>query len=83
LVCATFGVYNGVETAFKRRNISIRNVITEISSKSAGLRFAICRDYFDAEVGLGYIRRVERSRKTVYTLRYLNPERNNIVFVEI
>jgi hypothetical protein len=58
-------VYNGVETAFKRRNISIRNVITEISSKSAGLRFAICRDYFDAEIGSFYIRRVEWSGKSV------------------
>jgi hypothetical protein len=40
--CTTFGVLNGVERAVKRRNISIRNEMTEFSSKfeRSRLRFA-------------------------------------------
>jgi hypothetical protein len=65
LACATFGVYNGVERAFKRRNISIRNEMTEFSSKFVRLRFAICTDSVDAEIGVRYVRRVEWSGKSV------------------
>jgi hypothetical protein len=59
LACAMFGVYNGVEEAFKCRHISIRNEITEFSSKFERLRFAICRNCFDAEIGVPYVRRVK------------------------
>jgi hypothetical protein len=59
--CTTFGVLNGVEGALKRRNIPIRNEITEFSSKFEGLRFAICKDYFDTEIDMHYVRRVEWS----------------------
>jgi hypothetical protein len=65
LVCATFGVYNGMEKSFKRRNISIRNEITEFSSKFERLRFAICRDRFDAEIGVRYVLREEWSGRSV------------------
>jgi hypothetical protein len=57
--CTTLGVQNGLERAFKRRNISIRNEISEFSSKFEGLRFAICRDCFDAEIHMQCVRRVE------------------------
>jgi hypothetical protein len=50
---------------FKRRNISIRNEITEFSPKFESLRFAICRDCFDAEIEVRYVRRVEWSGKSV------------------
>jgi hypothetical protein len=60
-----FGVWNGVERAFKRRNISIRNEITEFSSKFERLRFSIYRDCFDAEIDTHYIRRVEWSGKGI------------------
>jgi hypothetical protein len=33
LACATFGVETGEEIQFKRGNISIRNEITEFSTK--------------------------------------------------
>jgi hypothetical protein len=65
LVCATFGVQNGVERPFKSRDISIRNEITEFSSKFERLRFVICKDCFDAEIAVRYVRRVEWSEKTV------------------
>jgi hypothetical protein len=65
LACATFGVYNGVEGPFKRRDISIRNEITELSPTFESLRFAICRDCFDAEFGVRYVRRVECGGKSV------------------
>jgi hypothetical protein len=54
-----------VEGAFKRRNISIRNEITEFSSKLVRLRFAICRDSVDAEIGVRYVLRLEWSGKSV------------------
>jgi hypothetical protein len=60
-----FGVQNGVERAFKRRIISIRNEITEFSSKFERLRFAIYRDCFDAEIDMQYVRRVEWSGESV------------------
>jgi hypothetical protein len=63
--CTTFGVYNGVERAFKPRNISIRNEITEFSSKFERLPFAIYRDCFDTEIGMQYVRREEWSGKSV------------------
>jgi hypothetical protein len=65
LACATFGVQNGVERAFKLRNISIRKEITKLSSKFESLRFAISRECFDTEIGVLYIRSVEWSGKTV------------------
>jgi hypothetical protein len=65
LACTTFGVQNGVERTFKRRNISIRNEITEFSSKLETLHFAICRDSFDAEIGVHYVLRVEWSGNAV------------------
>jgi hypothetical protein len=65
LACTTFGVQNGVERAFKRRNISITNEITEFSSKLERLHFAICRDCFDAEIGVHYVRSIEWSGKSV------------------
>jgi hypothetical protein len=65
LACATFGLKNGVERAFKRRDISIRNDITEFSPKFENLRFAICRDCFDTEIGVRYVWRVEWSGKRV------------------
>jgi hypothetical protein len=59
LACATFGVLNAVERAFKPRDISIGNEISEFSRKFESLRFAICRDCFDTEIGVRYVRRVE------------------------
>jgi hypothetical protein len=59
LACATFGVSNGVERAYKRRNISMRIEIPEFSSKCECLRFAFCRDCLDTEIGVRYVRRVE------------------------
>jgi hypothetical protein len=35
------------------------------SSKFEGLRFAICRDCFDTEIDMQYVRRVEWSGKSV------------------
>jgi hypothetical protein len=72
-----------VEGAYKRRNILIRNEITEFSSKFKRLRFEICRDSADAEIGVRYVRRVEWSGMSVETPEYLNQERNKRVFVEI
>jgi hypothetical protein len=83
LACATFGLKNGVERAFKRRDISVRNEITEFSPKFESLRFAICRDCFYVEIGVRYVRSEEWSGKSVYTPRYLNQERNNRVFSKI
>jgi hypothetical protein len=54
-----------VESAFKRRDISIGNEITEFSSKFVCLRFVICRDCFDTEIGVRNVRRVEWSGKRV------------------
>jgi hypothetical protein len=65
LACATFGVKNREERAYKRRGISVRNEITEFSSEFERLRFAICRDCSDAEIGVRYFRRVEWSGKSV------------------
>jgi hypothetical protein len=65
LACATFGVQNVVERPFKRRDISIRNEISQFSSKCESLRFAICRDCLDPEIGVRYFRRVEWSGKSV------------------
>jgi hypothetical protein len=65
LACATFGVQNGVEGQFKRRDISTRTEITEFSSKCESLRFAISRECFDTQIGVRYVRRVEWSGKIV------------------
>jgi hypothetical protein len=65
LACATFGVYNGVEGPFKRRDISIRTEITEFTSKCDSLRFSICRDCFDDEIDVRYVRLVEWCGKSV------------------
>jgi hypothetical protein len=65
LACATFGVSNDVERPFKRRDISVRNEITEFSSKFERLRFAICREFVDTEIGVLYVRCVEWSGKSV------------------
>jgi hypothetical protein len=54
-----------VVRAYKRRNISIRNEITKFSSKFERLRFAICRDSFDAGVGVRYVQRGEWSGNLV------------------
>jgi hypothetical protein len=54
-----------VETPFKRRNISIRKEITTFSSKFESLRFAICRDCSDVEIGVHSVLRVEWSGKSV------------------
>jgi hypothetical protein len=54
-----------VEKRIKRRNIAIRNEITEFSSKFESLLFAICRDSIDAEIGMRYVRRVEWFGKSV------------------
>jgi hypothetical protein len=78
--CATFGVKNIEERAYKRREISIRNEISQYWSKFECLRFAISREYFYTEIGLRYFRRVEWSGNTFYTPRYLNQERNNRVY---
>jgi hypothetical protein len=72
-----------VERAFKRRDICIRNEISEFSSKFESLRFGIYSDCFDTEIGVGYVQLVEWSGKAVKTLKYINQERNNRVFAEI
>jgi hypothetical protein len=59
LACATFGVQNGLKIPFKRRDISIRNEISEFSSKFESLRFAISRECFDTEIVVLYFRCVE------------------------
>jgi hypothetical protein len=46
---------------FKRRDIAIRNEISEFSPKFVSLFFAICRDCFDTEIGVRNVRRVEWS----------------------
>jgi hypothetical protein len=38
---------------------------TEFSSKFERLRFAICKDCFDTEIDMQYVRRVEWSGKRV------------------
>jgi hypothetical protein len=58
-------VQNGVETAIKRRNISVRNEITESSPKFEALRFAVFRDRFDNEIVVRYVLRVKWSGKSV------------------
>jgi hypothetical protein len=65
LAWATFGVSNGLERPLKRRDIAIRIEVTEFYPKFERLRFAICRDCFDTEIGVGYVRRVELSGKSV------------------
>jgi hypothetical protein len=50
---------------YKRRDISIRNELSQFSSKCESLRFAICRDCLDPEIGVRYFRRVEWSGKSV------------------
>jgi hypothetical protein len=65
LACATFGVQNGVERPFKRRDISIRNEISEFSSKFESLRPAISRECFVTEIVVLYVRRVEERGKSV------------------
>jgi hypothetical protein len=65
LACATFGMSNEMYRAFKRRNISIRNEITEFWSKFVRLHFGIYRYRFDAEIDVRYVRRVEWSGKSV------------------
>jgi hypothetical protein len=72
-----------VERAFNRLNISIRIEITEFSTKFDSLRFVICRDSFDAEIGVRYVRRVEWSGMSVETPKYFHLELNSRVFVEI
>jgi hypothetical protein len=54
-----------LETPLKRRDISIMNEITEFSPKFDSLRFAICRDRFDAVIAVRYVRRGEWSGNTV------------------
>jgi hypothetical protein len=54
-----------VERPFKRRDISIRNEITEFSTKFERLRLATCRDCYDAEIGVRYVRREEWSGMSV------------------
>jgi hypothetical protein len=72
-----------VERAFKRRDICIRNEISEFSSKFESLRFGIYSDCFDTEIGVGYVQLVEWSGKAVKTLKYINQDRNNRVSSEI
>jgi hypothetical protein len=40
--------------------------MTAFSSKFEILRFAICRDCFDTQIDMQYVRRVEWSGKSVY-----------------
>jgi hypothetical protein len=54
-----------VESAFKRRDISIGNKTAEFSSKFESLRFGIYSDCFDTEIGVGYVQLVEWSGKAV------------------
>jgi hypothetical protein len=72
-----------VERPFNRRDISIRNEITEFSTKIENLRFAICTECSDTEIGVRNVRCVEWNGRSVYTPRYLNQERNNRVLGEI
>jgi hypothetical protein len=57
--------------------------VTEFSAIFERLRFAICRDCFDTEIGVRYVRPVEWGGKSVLTPKYLYHERNNRVFAEI
>jgi hypothetical protein len=50
---------------YKRRYITIRNEISQFSSKCESLRSAICRDCLDPEIGVRYFRGVEWSGKRV------------------
>jgi hypothetical protein len=65
LACATFGLKNGVERSFTLLDISIRNEITEFSLKFECMRFAVCRDCFNTEIGVRYVRSEEWSGKSV------------------
>jgi hypothetical protein len=65
LACARYGVKNGVERQFELRDISFRDEITEFSPRFERMRFVICSDCFDTEIGVRYVRTEEWSGKTV------------------
>jgi hypothetical protein len=50
---------------FNRRNITIRNEMSEFFSKFERFLFAICRAGSDVETVARYVRRVEWSGKSV------------------
>jgi translation initiation factor 2 beta subunit (eIF-2beta)/eIF-5 len=75
--CTACGAQNGVERASKRRNISIRNEITDFFEIEERLSFASCWACFEDEIGVHCVRRLEWSVKSVKTPKYLNQERNN------
>jgi hypothetical protein len=54
-----------MERAFKRRDISIRNEITEFSSEGESLSFASSRECVDPEIGVRHVRRGDWSGNTV------------------
>jgi hypothetical protein len=63
--CTAFGTQNGVERAFKLQNITIRKEIAVLVESEERLSFASCWVYFDAEIGVHCVRRVEWSGKNV------------------
>jgi hypothetical protein len=63
--CTAFGAQNGVKSAFKRRNISIRNEITVFVVIEERLSFASRRACLDSEIGVHCVRRIEWSGKSV------------------
>jgi phage terminase small subunit len=75
--CTAFDAQNGVERAFKRRKISIKNEITVFVESEEILSFASRRACFDAEIGVHCVRRIKWSGKSIKTPQYLNQERNN------
>jgi hypothetical protein len=75
--CTAFGAKNGVESAFKRRNISIGNEKTVFVESEEKLGFASRMACFDAEIGVHCVRRIEYSGRGVKMPKYLNQVRNN------
>jgi hypothetical protein len=75
--CTAFAAYNGVERAFKQRNISIKNEITDFVEIEERLSLVSYRACFDGEIGMTCFWRVNWSGKSGKTTKYLNQERNN------
>jgi hypothetical protein len=75
--CTAFVAQNGVDIAFKHRNISINNEIAVFVGIEERLSFASCKACFDAEFGMNCFWRVKWSGKSVKTTKYLNQERND------
>ena len=82
LACISFSVWNAMEIAFKRRNISnISEITISFSSESSRWsHFAHSWAWFDAKNGVYSIRRVKCDGNSVYTSKYLQQDGYNAQF---